>query len=192
MANVAGETAPAIVPFGRGDYFNGCDPRKVTTIVKLPADLAERFVDVLDARDEAGQVDSRVLHERITPIGSAIGEALRDKLAEIQPGPLCRKGSWKNCGVGIGSGFDSFAYQTDEGEIKADIPAHVTCDTALINRVPSNEAAAAPVAVENASPFLQFDLGCFAQMTAAAELAGQLMLEKLQELETARADQALA
>lgn len=190
MAGAANETAPVVVPFGSGDYFNGCERFKVTTLVKLNDDLTQRFIEALDARDKTGKINSEAFRERITPIGKAVGKTLRDRLIETQPEPLCRKGNVRNCGVGV-AGLDSFAYKTHEGEIKADIPAHVSCNIALMPMTTSNEAAAAPVAVENALPELQFDLGCLAQMTAAAELTGQLMLEQLLIIEAAKAEQVL-
>lgn len=191
MVDLAQEAVEVIRPYGRSDYFNGCESRKVSTIVELPADLTERFIDVLDARDSSGQVDSKVLYQRVMPIGLAVGVALRGRLAEVQPEPICRKGSMKNCGINV-SKFSAIVLQTEEGTLEPHIPAHVECSAALINKVPSNEAAAAPVAVDNAPLNLQFDIGCMAQMTVVGELAGQMMLDILIELEAARAEVAQA
>lgn len=117
-----------------------------------------------------------------------MGATLRDRLADTQPEPLCRKGNMNNCGVSV-SEFSSIVFRVNEdlADFEPHIPAHVECSAALMNIVPSNEAAAAPVEVANAPYNLQFDLGCMAQMTAAGEVAGQMMLDKLLELEAEKA-----
>lgn len=65
MADHTKESLKVIQPYGRGDYFNGCEKRKVSTIVEIPGDLTERFINVLDARDASGRVNSRILDERL-------------------------------------------------------------------------------------------------------------------------------
>ncbi len=185
MSRIAGETSVAIQPYGRGGYFNGVYKREAKSIFQLSPDITERFIDALDARSGDGQVNTRKLYERILPIGRFVGEALREKLDETQGEPLCRKGSAKNCGVEISSGFGSIVFDSegDGKKLQPYIITHAGCGTALIDKVESNAAAEAPIMVENASPLLQFDIGCYEQIEAAVALAGQMMLEELVKLE---------
>ncbi len=183
MAGPVAETSVNIKPYS-GDYFNGYESRKAATIVQLPEGIVDRYIDVLDARDDDGKADTKVFYHKLQPIARGVIDTIRERKLDGTLDLKCRKNSGKNCGAEVG-GIMAGGFLPDDGTLVSYITVHMSCRDALIDTVPSNAASAAPEIVENAPAGQHLDMGCHLQLGIVAELTGQLMLDELVRLEEA-------